>query len=176
MAVPIRARLSVSAHQGHLICQCPSGPGYMAVPIRARLSVSAHQGHLICQCPSGPGYMAVPIRARLSVSAHQGHLICQCPSGPFDLSVPIRARLSASAHQGQVICQCPSGPGYYVSAQQGQVSVPSRSNSVAGVVYLRVTASIAVVSAPHQSTNRAQYPTLMRTLVHWSNRSQCVVL
>ena len=163
--MPIRARLYVSAHQGQLICQCPPGPGYMSVPIRTRL---------LCQCPSGPGYY---------VSAHQGQvfmsvpsrarLLCQCPAGP-----------GISAQQGQesvlirvrLLCQCPAGPGYYVSAQQGQVSVPSRANSVAGVIYLRVTASIAVVSAPHQSTNRAQYPTQMRTLVHWSNRSQGVVL
>ena len=104
--------------------------------------------------------MSVPIRANLSVSAHQGQVI---------MSVPSRARL---------LCQCPAGPGYYVSAQQGHVimSVPSRANRAAGVVYLRVTASMAVVSAPHQSTNRAQYPTRMRRLVHWSNRSQGVVL
>ena len=149
MSVPIRASLSVSAHQGQVICQCPSGPAYLSVPIRARLYVSAHQGQLICQCPSGPGYY---------VSAQQGQVI---------MSVPSRARL---------LCQCPAGPFYYVSAQQGQVSVPSRANSVAGVVYLRVRASRAVVSAPHQSTNRAQYPTRMRRLVHWSNRSQGVVL
>ena len=104
----------------------------MSVPIRANLSVSAHQGQVI---------MSVPSRARLYVSAQQGQVI---------MSVPSRARL---------LCQCPAGPCYYVSAQQGQVSVPSRANSAAGVVYLRVTASMAVVSAPHQSTNRAQYPT-----------------
>ena len=102
---------------------------------------------LLCQCPAGLGYY---------VSAQQGQVI---------MSVPSRARL---------LCQCPAGPG--ISAQHGQVSVPSRANSVAGVVYLRVTASITVVSAPHQSTNRAQYPIRMRRLVHWANHSQGVVL
>ena len=146
--MPIRARLYVSAHQGQVICQCPSGPTYLSVPIRARL---------LCQCPAGPGYY---------VSAQQGQVI---------MSVPSRARL---------LCQCPAGPGYYVSAQQGQVimSVPSRAmllcqcpaGQTARLVW--VTASMAVVSAPHQSTNRAQYPTRMRRLVHWSNRSQGVVL
>ena len=73
--------------------------------------------------------MSVPIRARLHVSAHQGQV-----------SVPIRVRLYVSAQQGQVIGKCPAGPGYR--------SVPSRANNVAGVVCLRVTASIAVVNAP----------------------------
>ena len=132
----------VSAHQGQVIlCQCPSGPCYiMSVPIRARLDyVSAHQGQVTCQCPTGPGYiMSVPIRARLYyVSAHQGHVIlCQCPAGPGYMSVPSRARY-----------QCPAGPTKWLVWY-----------------YLRVTASIAVVNAPHQSTNRAQYPTRMRML------------
>ena len=135
--MPIRARLYVSAHQGQVICQCPSGPAYLSVPIRARL----------CQCPSGPIYLSVPIRARL---------LCQCPAGPVYLSVPSRASLSVSAQQGQVIismpnrarllCQCPAGPGYYVSAQQGKqrgwCGIP-QGNSIH-----------CCVSAPHQSTNR----------------------
>ena len=93
----------------------------MSVPSRARL---------LCQCPSGPGYY---------VSTHQDQVI---------MSLPIRARL---------LCQCPSGPGYYVSVHQGQVimSVPGRARNqcpagpTAWLVW--VTASIAVVSAPHQS-------------------------
>ena len=159
-------RLYLSPAAG--VCQCPSGPGYMSVPIRANLSVRAHQGQvimsvpsrarLLCQCPAGPGYY---------VSAQQGQVI---------MSVPSRARLLCQCPAGPGLCQCPAGPCYYVSAQQGQVSVPSRANSAAGVVYLRVTASMAVVSAPHQSTNRAQYPTRMRRLVHLSNHSQGVVL
>ena len=127
----------VHAHQGQVIGQCPTWPGYvMSVPIRGRLYVSAQQGQVIlCQCPSGLCYiMSVPI-------THQGQVTCQGPTGPgYIMSVHIRARLHVSAHQGQV-----SVPGY--------MSVPSRANNVAGVVYLRVTASIAVVSAPHQSTN-----------------------
>ena len=87
--------------------------------------------------------MSMPIRARLYISAHQGQVI---------MSMPIRARL---------LCQCPAGPGYMSVPSRARYQCPAGPTSRARLLrgwcgYLRVTASIDVVSVPYQSTNRAQ--------------------
>ena len=127
----------VSAHQGHVIlCQCPSGPGYMSVPDRARLDYV-----ILCQCPSGPCYiMSVPIRARLYyVSAHQGQVTCQCPTGPSYRSVPSRAKY-----------QCLAGPTKWLVWYYLRVT--------ASIAVLNAKRPTPV------DQYRAQYPTRMRML------------